>query len=387
MKSQISIFGQVLKLISRIEFEKIVFLRKAEYDCKGFSCWTQFVGMLFCQLGQCKSLREISDGLASTCGKLIHLGINKSPARSTLSYANNKRPSIIYEDLFNLLLKRCQALSPGKDKKFRFKNKLFSLDASNIELCLSMFDWAKYRQNKGAAKLHLLLDHDGYLPTFVHISDGKCHEVNIAQDLILPKGSIVAMDRGYCDYDLFHKWTKSGVYFVTRLKDNAAYNVTNVFGLAKNSIVLSDQHIEFTNINAKKSYPGKLRRVVVWDENNKKEIVLLSNNFDLCADTIAAIYKERWQIELFFKAIKQNLKIKTFVGTSKNAVEIQIWTALIALLLIKWLQFNSQCGWTLCRFVALLRLNLFMYRDLSAFLANPLDHTKDPPPFQMALEM
>ncbi len=226
-------------------------------------------------------------------------------------------------------------------RKFRFKNKLFSLDATVIELCLSLFDWATFRQTKGAVKLHFLLDHDGYLPVFATVTEGDVHEINIARNLTFPKGSILAIDKGYTDYSQFAQWTNDGVYFVTRQKGNAAYRVINERSVPQYRNVLKDQIIEFTGYYSKKDCPHRLRRVEVLDAENNRIIVLLTNHLTFGATTVAAMYKDRWQIEIFFKTIKQNLKIKTFVGTSKNALLIQIWTALIAILLLKFLRFRS----------------------------------------------
>ncbi len=219
-----SIFGQILHIFTPQDFIRAVRETKAEKGVKGFSCWGQFVAMLFCQLGQAHSLREICGGLATCLGKLKHLGIDSAPRRSTLSYANEHRPWQLYEKIFYQLLAKCQVLASGK-KKFRFKNKLFSLDATVIDLCATLFDWAKFRQTKGAVKLHLLLDHEGYLPVFACVTEGKVHEVNIAYTLQFPKGSILAVDMGYVDYDLFSRWTEEGVYFVTKQKKRAFFKV------------------------------------------------------------------------------------------------------------------------------------------------------------------
>ena len=375
MNRFISIFGQILHLFPRREFFEAVEATRAERGAKGFSCWEQFVAMMFCQLGQAHSLREICGGLASSFGKARHLGIQDAPKRSTLSYANEHRPGQLYEKLFYHLLGRCQQLEFGK-RKFRFKNRLFSLDASLIRLCASLFDWAKYRQTKGAVKLHLLLDHEGYLPVFACITTGKIHEVRIAQTLSFPAGSIVAVDRGYLDYELFWSWTQGGVFFVTRQKGNAHYRVIEERAVPQNRNILSDQLIELEGYYSHKHYPGPLRRLEVWDAENEQIIVLLTNHLDFGATTIAAIYKDRWQIEIFFKTIKQNLKIKTFVGTSPNALLIQIWTALIAILVLKYLKYRSQFQWSLSNLVAMLRYNLFTYRDLWVWIDQPYE----PPP-------
>jgi IS4 transposase len=228
-------------------------------------------------------------------------------------------------------------------------------------------------------KLHLLLDHDGYLPTYALITNGKKHDVTMARKFPLARGSIVAMDRGYNDYELFAEWTENGIFFVTRLKDNADYVVVSENDVAGKENILSDQFIEITGPVALKKCPYILRRVVVWDEKNQRELVLLTNHLEFSATTISGIYKERWQIELFFKAIKQNLRIKTFVGTSENALYIQIWTALISILLLKYMQFRSKIDWSLSNLVALLRWNLFSHKDLWAWLDNPYGHQNDPP--------
>ena len=368
MREFASIFSQLLAIFSRAQFETAVRRHEAERAAKGFDCWTQFVAMLFCQLGRAHSLREICGGLASVEGKLQHLGVGNAPARSTLSYANAHRPAGLFEDVFFSLLGRCQALVGPR--KFRFKNKLYSLDATVIDLCLSVFDWAKFRRAKGAIKLHLLLDHDGYLPTFCLMTEGRVHEINVARSLELPSGAVVVMDRGYVDYLWLDALDAQGVFFVTRLKENALFSVEAQLSEPKGNI-LADDIIHLPGSGKCLNADRVLRRVVVWDEVNEREIVLLTNNFKLAASTIAALYKERWQIELFFKALKQNLKIKTFIGTSANAVRIQIWTALIAILLLKYLQLRSRLKWSLSNMVALLRLNLFVHRDLWKWVDEP----------------
>jgi hypothetical protein len=367
-----SLFSQLLALFSRQEFYRLVVKHGAERYSKGYNSWDHFTAMLFCQLAQAKSLREICGGLACCIGKLRHLGLKDAPKKSTLSYANAHRPWEMFRDLFYATLKTCKSAAPGKHK-FRFKNKLLSLDSSTISLCLSLFPWAKFRRTKGAVKLHLLLDHDGYLPTYAYISNGKKHDVTIARKVPLALGSIVAMDRGYNDYKLFASWTENGIFFVTRLKENAGYEVVEEHTVPKNRNILADQFIRFTGFYAQKNCPHTLRRVVVWDKEKQRQIVLLTNHLRFGSTTISAIYKDRWQIELFFKALKQNLKVKTFVGTSENALYIQIWTALIAMLLIKYLQFKSKFGWSLSNLVAFLRWNLFTYRDLWEWIDNPFD--------------
>lgn len=386
MKHQSSLFSQILSLIPRKKFDILVSRHKAERHAKGFSCWTQFVAMLFCQLAQAKSLREICSGLRICLGKLNHLGLKSAPKRSTLSYANAHRPWRLFRNVYFELLELCRSAFPGKPKRFRFRNKLLSFDATLIELCASIFDWAKFRKTKGAVKLHTLLDHDGYLPTYVYISEGKKHEVNVARTLKIPPGSVIVVDRGCVDYELFYYWTKQGVWFVTRLKANAKYRVIKRLPVPTGGNVLRDEVIEFTGYNSRRKCPVMLRRVVVRDEENEREVVLLSNNFKFSARTIGEIYRERWQIEIFFKELKQHLKIKTFVGTSANAIHIQIWTALIAMLLLKYLKYLSKYNWSLSNLIALIRWNLFTYRDLWSWLNDPFEEPpKQAQPVQLKL--
>jgi hypothetical protein len=385
-----SLFGQLLHHFPRTEFQALVKKHGAERGAKGFASWTQFVAMLFCQLARADSLREICNGMACCLGKLVHLGVRESPKKSTLAYANEHRPAALYEDVFWAATARFRAQGGlgSRKRQFRFRNKLLSLDSTTITLCLGLFPWAKFRRAKGGVKAHVLLDHDDYMPAYVLITDAKRHDVRPAQDLVLNRGSIVAMDRGYNDYALFGKWTDAGVFFVTRLKDKAAYEVVEARAVPQGGGILADEVIRLTGAGAQEKCPHRLRRVVVWDAENEREIALLTNHLDFGATTIAAIYKDRWEIELFFKALKQNLTVKTFVGTSENALRIQIWTALIALLLLKWLHHLSRAGWSLSNLASMLRLNLFTYRDLMEWLHCPFTTPPvTPSPNQLALPL
>jgi len=370
-----SLFSQLLEQIPRTEFAAIVKKHKGERHARGFTCWTQFVGMLFCQLAHADSLREICNGLACCMGKLVHLGIKDAPNKSTLSYANQHRPAALYEDLFWSLLERfrSQGRLGIRQHKFRFKNKLLSLDSTTISLCLNLFSWASFRRAKGGVKAHVLLDHDDYMPSFVLITEAKRHDSMILPLLRLAQGSIIVMDRAYNHYKQFSEWIAQGVFFVTRMKDNAAYHVVEKRNVPKNRNIRTDEIIELTGTQSQEKCPHYLRRIVVWDADKEREIVLLTNHFDFGATTIADIYKERWQIELFFKALKQNLKIKSFVGVSENALRIQIWTALIAMLLLKWLHHLSKAAWSLSNLASMLRLNLFTYRDLMEWIHDPFN--------------
>jgi len=369
-----SIFSQLLQLFSRMEFEQAVRDHRAEYHARGFTSWGQFVAMLFCQLGRAHTLREICGGLASCEGKLKHLGVADAPKKSTLAYANEHRPWGLYQTIFGQLLAKCHAVVAGRGqkKKFRFKNKLTSLDSSVIDLSLSLFNWAHFRRTKGAIKLHLLLDHDGYLPSFAVITSGKTSDIKVARKMRFDPGSVLIMDRGYIDYEWFVQLTQQAVYFVTRLKDKASFEVVQERSVPAKGNILKDQII-FFHSQAEPSEEYFFRLVEVWLEDKQESVVFLTNNLEFGATTIAAIYKDRWQVELFFKAIKQNLKIKTFLGTSANAVKTQIWTALIAMLILRYLQLRSTFSWSLSNLIALLRHQLFVYRDLFTWLDAPFE--------------
>lgn len=373
-----SLFAQMLQYFDRGEFGKVVRKYHGDKAVKGFTTWDQCVSMLFCHLARAQSLREICGGLKSCLGKLSHIGVKTPPTRSNLSYANSHRSWEIYQGIFFQLLHKVQSSWKGK-RKFRFKNKLYSIDASVVDLCLSMFDWAKFRTTKGAIKLHLVLDHDGYLPCFAHITEGIVHEVKALKNGIMTafsfaKGSLVVFDRGYNDYKLFAHWIAQEVFFITRMKSNAVYRVVKRNTVIPGSNMLRDQLICLNSAVAKKQCPHVLRRIEVYDPEQDRVIVLLTNHLKFAASTIARVYKDRWEIEIFFKTIKQNLKIKTFVGTSPNAVKIQLWTALIAILLLKYMKMlSSYAHWSLSNLIALLRFNLFTYRDLNEWLNDPYD--------------
>jgi hypothetical protein len=360
----VSVFSQLLQLFPRLEFQRAVKEHRAERHARGFTCWGQFVAMLFCQLGRAKSLREICGGLACAEGKLSHLGIT-APKRTTLAYANEHRPWTLYQTVFFQLLARCQAVARGR-RKFRFKNPLLSLDASVIDLCASVFDWATFRRTKGAVKLHLLLDHEGYLPCYAVITEGRRHEVTVARTLTFPPGTILVIDRGYVDYAWFAELTRQGVFFVTRLKDNAAYASLGTRAIPTRGPVVRDELITLTGVRTAGKCPYPLRVVEVTDPETGDPLVFLTNQLTFGPTTIARIYKDRWQIELLFKALKQHLKVKTF----------------------KYLQLRSTFGWSLSNLVALLQFQLFTHRDLWTWLNAPFT---GPPllagPEQLSLEV
>lgn len=363
-----SIFNQLLQLFSRNDFQRAVKETKAERHARGFASWDQFIAMLFCQLADSASLREICGGLASCEGRLRHVGA-QVPARATLAYANKHRPWQLFEKVFYQLWTRCQDAGKGK-RKFRFKNRLLSIDGSHIGLCIELYPWARYSRRKGAIKLHMTLDHQGYLPAMMVITTGKQSELAVARRQRYEPGTILTFDRGYTDFEWFNRLNTNGVLFVTRLKSVARYEVVEERKVPQNRGVLSDQVVRFTAPRTQRRYPELLRIVTIRTEDGE-QLVFLTNHLELGASTVALIYKDRWQIESFFKTLKQNLRIKTFIGTSANAVWIQIWTALIAMLLLKYLQLKARSNWSFSNLVYFLRMNLFMYRDLWDWLNKP----------------
>lgn len=378
MAHNTTVFAQILKLVSRHEFENDAKQHHRGQKLRKMSRWSQFVALGLGQLaGRC-SLRDIVSNLNVQRHKLYHLG-TELVSRSSLARVNEKQPYELYEALFTRLLQRCQRQAPSHG--FRFKNKLYSLDASTVDLCLTMFPWAKFRRTKGAIKLHVGIDHQGFLPMFLTVTDGKKHDVTQARALTLPKGSIVAVDRGYIDYQWFDQLNRSEIYFVTRAKKNMRYAVRDRKPVVRGQGITSDQTIVLTSLRGQ-SYPKTLRRVGYQDSQTGKHYFFLTNNFTLAAKTIADIYKARWQIELFFKWIKQNLKVKSFLGTSKNAVMTQIWVAMCMYLILSYIKFVNRLGWSLQQILRLLQLNLFERRSLLELFTTQ-SRPPDPPVRQL----
>jgi hypothetical protein len=369
-----TILSQIVKLVPRHEFEVLANRHHCGRSFRTASRWSQFVTMAMAQLAGRSSLRDIVDNLSSQSHRLYHLGSAKL-SRSNLSRINEDKPYVLYEVLFGKLLSRCQGKVPRHD--FRFKNPLYSLDASTIDLCLSVFPWADFRTTKGAIKLHVGLNHAGYIPEFVTVTEGKTHDVTLGRALKFPRGSVVAVDRGYNDYGWYKQLTEKGIFFVTRLKSNAQYRVVSRRQVLKDKGLTSDHTIELTGVQTSKRCPIPLRRIGYRDPETGKHYVFLTNHFKLAASTIANIYKSRWQIELFFKWIKQNLKIRSFVGTSKNAVLTQVWIALCVYLLLAYIKFQSGLNKSMQQILRLLQLNLFEKRDLMALIrGDPLHHNQ-----------
>ncbi len=360
-----TIFSQILKLVSRHEFETLAKQHHSGRSFRTASRWSQFVTLMMGQLSGRNSLRDIVENISAQAHRLYHLGSVKLSS-SNLSRINEDKPYALYEALFGKLLNRCQGNTPGHN--FRFNHPLYSLDASTIDLCLSVFPWAKFRTTKGAIKLHVGLNHRGNIPEFVTVTDGKVGDVTVGRTINFPKGSIVAIDRGYNDYTWYNQLTEKGIFFVTRLKTNAKTRIVQRHSVLKNKGLTSDHTIEFTGTHTAKKCPIQLRRIGYRDSETGKHYIFLTNNFKLAAKTIADIYKARWDVELFFKWIKQNLKMKTFIGTSKNAVMTQIWIALCVYLLLAFIKFQSKLKKSMQQIIRLLQINLFEKRDLLALL-------------------
>jgi len=380
--TNITLFSQIISKLDRSKFAKLIIKHQTDKHQKGYNSWTHLVSMLFCQFAKSQSVRDISNGLRSATGNLNHLGISKAPSKSTISYQNKHRNWELFKDYYYELLQSLGQHPGFKQVKFRIKSKIFFLDATTISLCLSLFDWAKYKTAKGAVKMHTLLDYDGNLPAYVNITNGKTADNKGAYDIPLLKGSVIVADRYYNDFSLLNTWNSKGVYFVIRHKENIQYRSIKENDLPDNrhEHVLKDEIIELTGIQSRKKYAEKLRRVAIWDEENKQVIEVITNQMFWTANTISELYKSRWHIEIFFREIKQLLHIKSFIGTSQNAVMIQIWTALITILILKALKAMAKFNWHLSNLVAFIRLNLFVKINLQRWLDNPFDDCHDPPP-------
>lgn len=378
----VSLFGQILIQFDRFSFKKIVAHYQSDKHSKGINSWTHFVAMIFCQLANANSLRDISNGLQSAAGNLNHYGVSRAPKKSSLSYINKHRTWELFRDYYFALFHRFSSSMAFKRTKFKdIAKKILLLDSTTISLCLSAFNWARYRESKGALKLHMLLDYDGCLPTYVHMTDGKTSDVRVAQSLDLPKDSLVIADRAYLDFSMLYRWHKNKINFVIRLKQNIKYKRVKELPLPEDAPdkILIDELISLEPESSGPKYPEKLRRIAIWDEVNQKTIELITNQMTWTAETISDLYQARWQIEIFFKEIKSLLKIKSFVGTSENAVLIQIWTALISILILKYLKAKAKYDWCLSNLVGLIRMTLFAKIDLQKWLDNPVE-PQDPVP-------
>ena len=379
--ANITLFSQIIKKLDRSKFNKIVERKKSDKHNKGFSSWNHLISMLFCQFAKSQSVRDISNGLRSATGNLNHLGINKAPSKSSISYQNKNRSHEVFKEYYFELLKSLGQHPEFKQIKFKIKSKIFLLDSTTIRLCLSLFDWAKYKTAKGAVKMHTLLDYDGNLPAYINITNGKTADNKGAYEIPLLKGSVIVADRFYNDFSLLNVWDSNDVFFVIRHKENLQFTTIKENELPENrhAHILKDEIIELKNDTSRAKYAKKLRRVSVYDEKNNQVIELITNHFNWTANTIGELYKSRWQVEIFFRDVKQLLHIKSFIGTSENAVMTQIWTALITILILKALKAKSKFDWHLSNLVAFIRLNLFVKIDLQKWLDKPFEEPKKPP--------
>ena len=363
-----TIFNQLLSFLPKYKFKEFVGQHQGDRYVKKLTTWNQLTALLYAQATGKKSLRDIEIGLKIHESQWYHLGI-KSVAKSSLSYANNNRSYEIFEKLFYSLLEQCKEIT--ESKKFKFNSPLYSFDSTTIRLSLSIFDWAKYTKEKGALKIHMLLNNETTIPELLTISNGKKGDLSAIKemDLKLKKGSILVFDRAYIDYSWWNKLDEDKITFVSRTKSNQ-----NIFVLGQHKIeleknIIADETVIFGDYSAMQKYDKKMRRIKYWDEEKKKEYIYLTNNFILTAKQIADIYKSRWQIELFFKWIKQNLKIKTFLGTSQNAVMTQIWIAMIYYLLLAYIKFQTKFKKSLLELTRMIRETLMLRRNLIDLLS------------------
>lgn len=380
--ANITLFSQIISKLDRSKFKKLVAKRETDKHNKGFNSWNHLVSMLFCQFAKSQSIRDISYGLRSATGNLNHLGVGKAPSKSSIAYQNKNRSHELFKEYYFELLQSLGQHPKFRQVKFRIKSKIFLLDSTTISLCLSLFDWARYKTAKGAVKMHTLLDFDGNLPAYIHITNGKTADNKGAYEIPLLKGSVIVADRFYNDFSLLNVWDSSGVFFVIRHKENLKFVTLKENELPQNlhHHILKDEVIILKNEDSKNKYPKKLRRISLWDNQNQQVIELITNQFHWSPNTIGELYKSRWQVEIFFRDIKQLLHIKSFIGTSENAVMIQIWTALITILILKALKAQSKFAWHLSNLVSFIRLNLFVKIDLQKWLDKPFEEPLDPPP-------
>ena len=371
--TNVTLLCQLLRLIPRNLVSIQVERHDTDKHAKGFDTWTHLVSMLMCHLGNLGSLRDISHGLRSATGNLNHLGIDHAPAHSTISYQNQHRSWEVFRDIYMTLLERLEpSMAKRRLEAMRLKRKIFILDSSIVALALSLFNWAIYRQTKGGIKLHTVLDYDNGLPVYLNVTDAKTHDSKGAPDLKIPSGSVLVIDRAYVDFGWLAILDSLGVFFVTRIKRNVLFEVVDSKYNEHYEAYEADETIQLTGKAASQKYAKQLRLVTVWDDKNQQWLHLLTNNHTWADTTISGLYRARWDVEVFFKTIKQALRIKSFVGTSKNAVMIQIWTAMIAILLIKYLKAKAKHEWHLSNLVGMLRLNLFVKIDLWKWVNNPI---------------
>lgn len=354
-----TVFAQIMNYIPRHSFRKNVNKYKGNYKVKSFSCWEQFLVMSFAQLTYRESLRDIESCLRAMNKKLYHMGISSKISRSTLAKANKNRDWRIYHDFAMVLIKTAKDLYKNENLFEELDETVYALDSSTIDLCLTLFTWAKYKKTKSAIKLHTLLDLQNNIPSFIYITEGSVHDVNILDILVTEVGAYYVMDKGYIDFQRLYNLNQENAYFVTRAKTNMKFRRLYSNKVDKTAGVLCDQIIVLTTPKTKRKYPDKLRRVKYFNSDKNKKFVFITNNFSLPSITIANLYKQRWQIELFFKWIKQHLRIKSFYGTSHNAVKTQIWIAVSTFVLLAIIKKQLKIEQSLYTFLKVISISIF----------------------------
>jgi len=371
-----AIFSQLIEFLPQYEFQKCVERYRGNYKIQSFSCWSQFLCMAFAQLTYRESLRDIQACLRGNQQRLYHMGFRGNISRNTLAHANHIRDWRIYADFAQILITQARALYAHEDFGVELKQTVYAFDATIIDLCLSLFPWAHFRQRKGAIKLHTLMDLRGSIPTLIFITPAKTHEVNLLDKLPIEPGAIYIFDRGYLDFARLHKIHRAGAFFIIRAKSNFRFRRVYSQKADKAKGVQADQIIELHGYYARKEYPDRLRRVRYYDAEKKKRLIFLTNHFLLSAFTIAELYRCRWKIELFFKWIKQHLRIKAFYGTSENAVKTQIWIAISVYVLVAIIKKKLQLKTSLYTMLQILSVSLFEKTSLFQLLSQTKDDEK-----------
>ena len=365
-----TVLSQLMEFLPRYEFQKCVERYQGNYKLISFSCWDQFLCMSFAQLTYRESLRDIQACLRGNQQQLYHMGFRGRVSRNTLAHANQVRDWRIYADFAHVLIGQARILYGNENFGVELQQTIYAFDATTIDLCLSLFPWAKFRQRKGAIKLHTLMDLRGSIPTLIFVTHGKVHEVNLLDDLLVEPGAIYILDRGYLDFARLYQIHRSGAFFIIRAKSNFRFRRLYSQKADKAKGVQADQIIELHGYYARKDYPDRLRRVRYYDGEKKKRLIFLTNNFILPATTIAELFRYRWKIELFFKWIKQHLRIKAFYGTSENAVKTQIWIAISVYVLVAIVRKKLQLKGSLFTMLQILSVSLFLKTSLFQLLSD-----------------
>ena len=381
MNSGHTVFRQLLQYLPRHEFNVCVSRYRGEYCTKSFSTFDQFLCLAYAQISGRESLRDIQTCLNSHKGKLYHIGFRGDVSRTTLADANERRDWRIFQDFGQVLISIAQELYEGDPLAIELKQPLFAFDSTTIDLCLTLFPWAEFRKTKAAVKMHTLIDLRGIIPTFVAITTGKVNDVKLLDKMPVQEDAIYTMDRGYVDYARLYAIHRQGAFFVIRAKDNLKFKRLYSALKDKETGIRADQVITLVTIKSKKGYPERLRRVSYVDKERNKRLVFLTNNLSIPANTVADIYKQRWQVELFFKWIKQHLRFKRFYGTSENAVKSQIWVGLCMYLLVALAKKRLGIPCTLYTFLQILEVNLFERKPISSLVAEALKQKSDTPDY------